>query len=475
MLSVPGFFTAGAKRIGVVMHTRGKQSSLLLIAASVLLVQPLIAFAGDNEVNPEICIWKGTITIRGEGSGKPVQPKPVRGKTVTVSGSHTISESIAIEVCGDPKELYVKNVTRTLQDDSTHQQNEIVDQALCRFPKEMLRPGAEWPENHNKYEPQLKRPGNRSMVNIEIHKTILRGLDLPKLRDNTHVTLEFPAPGQFAVSGSQKAWADYRSDHGVKFYDVCAETNSDKDITERTGPLGQEPKSDRTVANNGWDTHETIQHISPPQELLKQFDFGAPFTGLQLKGSEVIDRIQTQEFVLTETATWDLRGESPCPDIYRQLLQDLAYAEAYAEKSMSDFAGSIEEYEKLVEDRAYKIRYGAAPPRGEDSAEVDASTDEHGQQSGLEKLRQKLEESCKPDMIFTSISAHEDIHTQQQERYPEYNDGKPRTFGLMEVSAYVADAQMLVDWLRENCPGTNVSDAERRLRSLGKIADRYTP
>jgi len=434
------------------------------------------AGSGDSDaVSPGICIWKGTITIHREGAGQPAQPKPERGKTVTVTGSHTVNETIVIEVCGDPRDLYVKSVTRELQEDSSNQQNEQVNEALCRFPKEMLRPGAEWPENHSKYEPQTKRPGNRRIVNIETHKTILRGFDLPKLRDKTHVTLEFPDAASFAISGSQKALADYRSDHVVKFYDVCAETNSDKEITERTGPLGQEPKSDLKVTNQGWDTLETIKHIRPPQELLEQFGFEAPFTGLHLKDSKVIDRVQTEEFVSTETASWDLRGESPCPDVYRQLLQDLAYAEAYAEKKIADFAGSIEDYEKLVEDRAYKIRYGVNAPPGEDSAEVDASTDEHGQQSGLEKLRQKLEESCKPDMIFTSISAHEDIHTQQQERYPEYNDGKPRTFGLMEVSAYVADAQMLVDWLRENCPGTNVSDAERRLRSLGKIADRYTP
>ncbi len=430
---------------------------------------------GSDEVNPDVCIWKGTITIRREGSGKPLQPKPVKGKTVIVSGSQTVSESIAIEVCGDPKTLYVKNVTRELQDVYTHQQNEIVDQAICRFPKEMLRPGAEWPEDHNKYVPQTKRPGNSSMVKIETRKTILRGLDLPKLRDNTHVILEFSEPGRFAISGSQKALEDYRSDHIVNFYDVCAETHSDKDITERTGPIGQEPKSDHNVTNQGWDTHETIEHIRPPHELLKQFSFEAPFTGLELKGSKIIDRVQTEEIDSTETASWDLKGESPCPDVYKQLLQDLAYAEAYADRKITDFADSIEEYEKLVEDRAYKIRYGANAPRGEDSAEVDASTDDQGQQSGLEKLRQKLEESCKPDIIFASISAHEDVHTQQQEKYPEYNDGKPRTFGLIEVSAYVIDAQMLVDWLRENCPATNISDADRRLRNLGTPASRYTP
>jgi len=170
-----------------------------------------------------------------------------------------------------------------------------------------------------------------------------------------------------------------------------------------------------------------------------------------------------------------LKGESPCPDVYDQLQQDLAYAEAYAEKNVSDFAGSMDEYETLVEDRAYRIRYGVNAPRGEDSAEIDAATDEQGVQHGMEELRQKLRAECKPDIIFESISMHEDIHTNQQEKFPEYNDNKPRTRGLMEVSAYVADAQMLVDWLRDNCPVTNLSSAESRLQRIEKIAGRYTP
>ncbi|MBN1570810.1 MAG: hypothetical protein JXA73_23420 [Acidobacteria bacterium] len=457
------------------MRLKWKRLILFFAFLAGLNVQSLAVAGGGDDVNPNICIWKGTITIHREGSGKPVQPKPEKGKTVVVSGSHTVNETIVIEVCGDPNSLYVKNVTRELRDDSIHEENQQVDEMLCRFPKEMLRPGAEWPEDRGKYQPQTKRPGNRSTVKLDTHTTILRGLDLPKLRDNTNVRIEFPDPQRFTISGSQKALADYRSDHTVRYYDVCAETHSDKDISERTGALGQEPISDHVVNKQGWDTHEIIKHIRPPQELLEQFSFEAPFTGLELKGSKVIDRVQTEEFESTETASWDLKGESPCPDVYRQLLQDLTYAEAYADRKIADFADSIDEYEKLVEDRAYKIRYGANAPRGEDSSEIDASTDEHGQQSGLEKLMQKLEESCKPDIIFASISAHEDVHTQQKEKYPEYNDGKPRTFGLMEVSAYVVDAQMLMDWLRENCPGTNLSDAARRLRNLQKLADRYIP
>jgi hypothetical protein len=45
----------------------------------------------------------------------------------------------------------------------------------------------------------------------------------------------------------------------------------------------------------------------------------------------------------------------------------------------------------------------------------------------------------------------------------------------MEVSADVVDAPMLVDFLRNNCPGTNLSDAERRRKRLEQLTGRYTP
>jgi len=34
---------------------------------------------------------------------------------------------------------------------------------------------------------------------------------------------------------------------------------------------------------------------------------------------------------------------------------------------------------------------------------------------------------------------------------------------------------MMIDWLRENCRETNLSDAERRLRALEQVAERYMP
>jgi hypothetical protein len=446
-----------------------------LLAISAFLLAPISIASGGGEVNPEVCIWKGTITLQRKGSGRPVQPKPERGKTVTVSGARTVEENITIDICGQPGSMYVKSATRTLQDDYSYSKNEQIQETLCRFPKEMLRPGAEWPADHSNYVPEKKRPGSHSKAVIENHTKILQEQALPELREKTDIILSLPDPARFVISGSQTAFADYQSDLVDTSYDACAEITSVKEIHERTGALGQAPKSDHKTGNQGWNTQETITHTNPPRELRKEFHTEAPFTGLQLKDSKVIDRIETPEFESTETASWDLKGESPCPDVYDQLQQDLAYAEAYAEKNVSDFAGSMDEYETLVEDRAYRIRYGVNAPRGEDSAEIDAATDEQGAQHGMEKLRQKLKAECKPDIIFESISAHENIHTNQQEKFPDYNDGKPRTRGLMEVSAYVVDAQMLVDWLRDNCPGTNLSNADSRLQHLEKIAGRYTP
>jgi len=457
------------------MDSGWKTLSILFALLAAFFAQTSTLYGGGEDVNPAICIWKGTITINRKGVGQPQQPKQEKGKTVTVTGSHTLNETVAIEVCGDPGVLYVKAVKRELQEDSTYEKREQVNEQLCRFPKEMLRPGAEWPESRGKYVPQTRRPGNQDTVTSEMHTKILSALSPQDLRDKTHIRLEFPDSSRFTISGSQKALAEFSSRLSDTAYDVCAETTAVKVITTKTGLSEQDRKSEQNASKQGWDTYETILHINPPQELLKQFSFEGPFTGLRLQGEKVIDKTAAPDFEAVETAVWDLSAESPCPDVYSRLRQDLAFAEAYAEKKVADFADSIKEYESLVSDRAYRINHGVHAPRGQDSSEIEAATDEQGQQSGMEELKQRLESECKPDIIYESIANHEDVHTRQQEQFSEYGDGKPRTWGLMEVSAYVSNLRMMINWLRENCPETNLSDAERRLRALEKIAERYMP
>lgn len=429
----------------------------LFVPALLLAVLPLPA---DDGVKPSACVWKGTITLRRQGQGTPVKPKPEKDKTVTVSGSHDLSETITIEVCGEPGEMYIRSVTRTLADDAVTVQTEQCHFADCLDER----------ARHKRVA-----PGHHGEARNEVHTRILQSLDTPKLRDRTHVRLEFSGDVWVRISGSQTALLDSRWDFTRTDHSACDGSETRVVIHNRTGAPGSKRQSDRQGSKEGKNSTEIITHTNPPELSTRSFSFAFPCTGLQLKGSRELDRVSAPNWEMTETAEWDLQGVPACSDILDQLREDIAFAEAYSLKEIAGFAGSIREYESLVSDRAWRIRHGRHVPRGEESSELDAGTDSQGKQVGLEELEQRLREQCRHGMIFQSIAAHEDVHTRQQERFPEYDDGTPLTHGLMEVSAYVADARMLLEWLKENCPGTPLGDEERRLQELEATAARYMP
>lgn len=427
--------------------------SLGLMAA--VLLGPRLAASGESDgVKPEACVWKGTVTIRRQGDCEPPKPKPEEGKTITFGGSHTLSETIVIEVCGEAGSLYVQSVSRRLQEDFITDQEERCHEALCMVP-----------------EQKRKRPGHHGKAHYEWHLSILGGQSAEALREGTHVNLEFTGPQRFKIDGGQTALLDHVSDFVRDDHDVCDGTDTHKEVHERTGPPGSAPWSEHQGSPGS--RNEVITHLLPPSGSTRGFGFEAAFSGMSMKGRQ--DLPSPPGAWVSETAEWDLKAESPCPDVLRRLLQDLAYGEAYADEKLTESAADTDQYDEMVGRHAYKIVHGNFPPSGKAPDEREAATDEQGRVSGLDELRRKLEKECKPDAIFESIAAHEELHGRQQEQFPEYTDGRPRTWGLMEVSAYAMDARMLLEWLKENCPGTGLGDAERRLERLERIGEGYTP
>lgn len=93
----------------------------------------------------------------------------------------------------------------------------------------------------------------------------------------------------------------------------------------------------------------------------------------------------------------------------------------------------------------------------------------------MEELREKLKASCAPEIIFSSIEAHEDVHTRQVDQLPAIsNDGKTHSKGQLEVHAYAVSARVLLDWLKRRCQGPDLGAAETRvLRLEGATEARY--
>jgi len=169
----------------------------------------------------------------------------------------------------------------------------------------------------------------------------------------------------------------------------------------------------------------------------------------------------------TITAEWRFAAKDPCQDVIRQVQDDLAFAEAYADKKIRDFASTLDEYKNLVGDKAYKIIHGKPPSRGQGDYEEDDSPfvdPETCEINGLEEYRQKLADSCRPDIIIESIEAHEQTHQEQCEKFQkEMLSGKPHIMGMMEVTAYKTGIGVLLDWLETNCPNYDTSRDRTRL------------
>ncbi len=171
----------------------------------------------------------------------------------------------------------------------------------------------------------------------------------------------------------------------------------------------------------------------------------------------------------TITAEWRFNAKDPCQDVIQQVRSDLGYAEAYADKKIQDFAQTLDEYERLVGDKGYKIIHGERPSRQqgdfeEDGPYVDPETCEI---IGLEEHRQKLAERCRPDIIIESIEAHEQVHQRQCVKFnEEMNSGNPHIKGMMEVTAYKTGIGVLLDWLETYCPNYDTSQDRARLDKI---------
>jgi hypothetical protein len=119
--------------------------------------------------------------------------------------------------------------------------------------------------------------------------------------------------------------------------------------------------------------------IFSPEERIRYFGCEGSFTEDSFSGSEEIDRIDNPRelggYSETTVMTWNFTSRDACSELRDRLLLDLAFCEAYLNKDIQDFASSIEEYESLVYDRAYKILTGSPAPRS-DGSSSDSDRDE---------------------------------------------------------------------------------------------------
>jgi hypothetical protein len=426
---------------------------------------------------PGIVLWDGKITISRQASAETREDKS-EGDGVSIHFEEKkVDDVTVIEACGTGPMLKVYSAERSLEDTTEKGVRVEAASTHCGMPKEA--------EQHNLlhqaiyYDPIIKTPGNKTFRSEKTRTSLFEGEGVKPLEESTIVTLMVEDGGKYTLSVQSFAMVLHLQDHIYEDYNACTGKTKRTEHSIRPAAKGTPPGSSSESGKQEGKIVKTTHQTLPPLPLPAGFVGEGAVSGPMLEGSvEFVEkRSEIGGYDETTTSTWSLRAKDPCQDAYKQLLEDLAWAEAYlnadiqkqvADENIENIGQRIKTYEERVNQQVYRILHGEEPPEGE-LTDTDASVDGAGETEGLEELKERLARECKPDVIYDSIEKHEKTHQKQQKAFEEeYNAGDVVIFGLMEVTAYLAGVHVLLDWLDFNCPEMPLVSAKSRIQKIEK-------
>lgn len=451
----------------------------ILIICCIFLVILIISLgsgaAPEKElVKPWAKVWEGEITIVRTGIQDFKDDNSDQRKSENSSIKRTLSEEICIKTCGMSGDMYVKEVTHNLQDKCEEESFLQFVEETCDYPEECTKGhSALYIAKHCKKE--TKSPGSSTRSKSITSEEIYHGWEMPSERKNTSVKLNFSDSEHFTIGVHNFVYIALSSESTTRSFSVCSGHTSESVITRRTGTIGQEEKHSYKETGEGDSKSVTSETIFSPKEKNRYFGCEGSVTGDSFFGSKEIDWIEIPPelggYHETTVATWNFTAREVCSEVRDRLLLDLAFCEAYLDQDIQDFASSIKEYESLVYDRTYRILTGSSAPRSDGSSNSDSDemwvNPETCQMENEDEFLESVMQQCLPYVIFDSVKVHENTHLQQCEKFnEEMNSDDPHVKGLMEATAYINGARVLLDWLEENCPNAETESLKERLKKL---------
>lgn len=419
-------------------------------------------------------IWVGEIKIVRIGSGYKQEDNSTSQLKDNSSTEKEVDEKITIKACGDFGELYIKEMNWTLTDKSYMERFTQEARTRCDFPPEAYKHNLLYRLKH--YKQEVKEPGDSSSEKKQFFRELYPRKDNPIPKKFSKVILGKMIGQEYTLNVFYENWVSQTINEVLQIQHACSGKKEIHELHQRTSKIGQEATTNLTTTGEGESKHVIIDQTIPPIPFKMGFIAEVKINGDSISGSKVLGEIKPEhpgDYQEKTMASWNFTAKDPCQDVYNDLLSDLAFGEAYADKNIQDFADSIKQYEKMVDDRAYKTLHGEPPPREfeGDVAEGDLGVDpETCELKGKEEYEEKMAEQCKPDIIVDTTLAHEKTHESQCKKFhEEMNAGDPHIKGLMETTAYIKSAGMLLNWLEEHCPEIDIQDAKQRLEKL-KIA-----
>ncbi len=442
----------------------------------------LTAVAGFAPVNlsavcgqlpkPDSRVWMVEVRFDRTGSGNQRADTSTPQRKHVVTTRRTANERITIKACGQtPGELYVTEEKRTLSENTEKETVEEFVEASC------------WPEEakhhtqlyvRSKLKPEIKRPGDSSSLKEQTIVSPYAGPELPPLKKWVQTGLAPGTKGAWTLAAFYGGYISTLKDVVTRTTSACSGAKVTNESHYRTSQYGAKPKVTSNSTGSADNKQTTLDMSMPPTQKPRVLIETVRLDGNAVSGQKTISEEKPTpangNYSETLTASWKIIAKDNCDDIYRALLNELAFAEAYANTNIQDMAESIDHYERLTCLQAYKIFHGRMPPPGEEPCEDTASVDpETGEATNIGATREEeLRKQCKPDVILDAERAHEWEHKKQRRKYgaAQMSSTDPHFRGPRDQEAYSASAQEYLNWLKENCPGKDVSEEEKRLRNV---------
>jgi len=414
-------------------------------------------------------IWKGKITIKRIGSAGYKKNKNTVSKTTHSSMHRELKDTVTIEACGEPRELFIKDVTRTYVYNHKKTFIEKYSLAHCPLPPEAMEHNILYRTKH--YPPSIRKPGNSRKLNETTIKNIYTSKDCLSPKEMTKVFLLVFPDGKYSLSANSKVYTTTKEFITDKEKLVC---NNDRKVHRvDIHTCGFDEKEETIIGE------EFISSKIHPKLLSLTAIVSGRVQNNSIKGSKCLSEIKPKfkgDYKEVYSASWDFKAKDPCEIVYNSLMLDLAYAEAFSDKKIQDFADSINEYKELIDTRAKKIykttQKGRSGSHGGDGVETESDMSVNIECKIVKKdeFKNKVAQQCWPKIIYKAALTHEERHVDQCEKFKEEfilgAKKDPRIHGLMEVTAYLGGIKKLFYWLKDNCEDYDLADAKLRIKNI---------
>ncbi|MBA1444095.1 MAG: hypothetical protein M3H12_18335 [Chromatiales bacterium] len=419
--------------------------------------------------NPNI--WHLEVVFDRSGSGRYDKDLGKGGNIHTKSYERTVKQQVRLKACGAAGGLlHIKQVEWELEDDTTEKLRIQAKGTTCPLSPEEMKHS--FLNRMERAQQEIRQPGNSTVHTKRDTQTLYPGQNAETLARNASASLLHRKGDHYLLQVGSLALIDNRMDDVRVEKKVCSGHVVRNEHHTRSG---DQPSMQITPPTGEDDFNSAMWFTLAPLPMTVGLYQKMELTDQSLSGQRELERKKETHYQETTTASWSLKPKNPCMEVVDRILKDLAFAQAYGDRKIQDFAADKQEYEKLVSQRAYKNYTGRGFSRpdpdgnsgGAGESEVELGVNNDCKLEGDKAFKEKLLKECRPMIIFNAAYDHEMTHVRQCKKNHEAFSGlKPVDVGREEVEAYIVGIESMLSWMKDFCPERDMSSVSSGVEVL---------